>query len=192
MNFGRSINARRCIANRESAPASIVAGWVGNGVTAAWIARHVKTSEWHHTQANLGGNGRPTDFFTPESVAAAWLAANYAARHTSRTARARTRRMIKACRDLGVCELPAAAPLAIGGDCGHPLAGQLVRVTHSYSERLSARRYNRITEVVVGVLVKATAASFTLALRGETRGDHSRLRADTVCWRTATCKMETA
>ncbi len=113
MNFGTSRNGR--IAQSEGrAPASTVAKWIGHGLTANWIRRHVVGSgEWHHSQANLGGDGRPTDYFDRADAAAAWLAANFAARNASHTARKRCKALVAIAREFGVDSLPGARPLPV-------------------------------------------------------------------------------
>lgn len=112
MNFGTSRNGRNA-KSEGRAPASTVAKWIGNGLTADWIARHVGSSEWHHSQANLGGDGRPTDYFDRTDAIAAWLAANFAARNASRTARKRCKALVAIAREFGVDSLPEAKPLPV-------------------------------------------------------------------------------
>jgi len=102
MNFGRSLAARQAIADGRW-PASRVAVEVGHGCTSAWVLKHVASYEWHHVQANLGGDGRPTNFYMPEDVLAAWLAANWhAARSGNKVAARRLPGLRTLRRDWGV------------------------------------------------------------------------------------------
>ncbi len=110
MNYGTSLAGRAAQANGR-APASVVAGWIGCGVTAAWIKRHVVSTEWHHAQANLGGDGRPVDYYDQADVVAAWLSANYAARRSGAIVRRRVRALLALAREQQVASLPAPAPL---------------------------------------------------------------------------------
>lgn len=115
MNYGTSINGRNA-QSEGRAPASTVAKWIGNGITAAWIAKHVASNEWHHSQANLGGNGKPVVYYSREDTLALWLTSNFAARHQSAAAKRRLPNLLRLARvwELMGCigELPTAAPLA--------------------------------------------------------------------------------
>ena len=89
MNYGRSRNGQNAVASGRG-PASIVAGWIGGGITAGWIRQYVASGEWHHSQANLGGDGSPTDYYSRDDALAGWYGANLAAAKAGdRTARRR-------------------------------------------------------------------------------------------------------
>jgi len=101
MNFGRSIRGKEAVENGE-APASVVAGWIKNGCTAAWIAANCEPSSWHHCNVKRVADGAPTDFFESNGVMVRWLLANFAARHDDPVAARRLPGLFRRAKKWGV------------------------------------------------------------------------------------------
>ena len=171
MNFGTSVNGRRARDDGRG-PASWCAAAVGHGVAAAWIKHHLAPSEWHHSQAGLGGDGAPVDYFDRGEVLAAWLAANWAAaRAGNDTARRRLPELRQLRRAWEVepasvreamerpCPLPE--PAAVSAD---PLVGRWIRATRTTLERTHnrARRYQKCEEALLAWVQAASATMLTV------------------------------
>ncbi|MEK6799848.1 MAG: hypothetical protein AABZ12_12855 [Planctomycetota bacterium] len=169
MNFGTSRNGRA--ARREGrGPASWLAARIGGGITAAWIRANCQPSEWHHSQAGLGGDGAPVDYFSPEEVLPRWFAANLVARRT-RVARRRLFSLRQLARryELTPAELVSAArdgkapslPPNAAEQAADPLLGRRVRVRRYWTERARSRhtRYSRHEETIEGTVEMATTVS---------------------------------
>lgn len=185
MVYGRSIRACEAIENGEG-PASVVARWISNGCSAAWIARYTTAASWHHVQANLGGDGRPCDFYDRGRVLAAWLSANLVAAHKGDRTACRRIPALRALRvawgvrreELDLCER-TAPPVAQRREAD-PLVGCVVLLSRRYSERTSSRRrrYEWYEQTIRCRILAATPAQLTLADAWEMNGNVCRRLAD--------------
>lgn len=179
MNFGTSINGRR--ARRFGrGPASWVAARIGHGLRAEWVARNCDACEWHHSQANLGGDGRPIDYYAIEAVAARWLAANIMHGRLDRARRLRGWRMDnglslaaetgEALREFARRGAPPVDPPA----ADQSLVGATITAVRRETTRQRSRR-QRYTVEHYAIRATVLAASATmLTLRG--------WRENRYCW----------